>query len=274
MAHYCIGDIQGCFSELMSLLEQIKFDPQQDVLWFTGDLVNRGPQSLEVLRFVKSLGKQAITVLGNHDLHLLAVANGKATTKPFDTLDSILQADDCEELCHWLRQQPLIHHQFGYTLVHAGLPPQWDLIQALQYAREVETILRHEEQYQDFLAHMYGNEPSCWDEALTGNDRFRVITNYLTRLRFCSSNGAIELVMKGEANTSLPGYLPWFKIPHRKTQNLNILFGHWAALKGQVDEPGVFALDTGCIWGNCLSAMRLEDGQRFSTDCGVHQRIE
>lgn len=274
MSHYCIGDVQGCFSELTALLTKINFDPKHDTLWFTGDLVNRGPQSLEVLRYVKSLGDRALTVLGNHDLHLLAVVSGKAKVKSQDTFDDILNAPDCNELCDWLRQQPLLHHdaKLGYALVHAGLPPQWNLEKALQCAHEVESVLRSDK-YADFFAHMYGNEPNRWDEKLTGNDRLRIITNYLTRLRFCDAKGTLELITKSESHTPPHGYLPWFKIPQRKTKILNILFGHWAALGGHTDEAHVYALDTGCVWGNCLSALRLEDGQRFSVHCTPYQSI-
>jgi bis(5'-nucleosyl)-tetraphosphatase (symmetrical) len=274
MAHYCIGDVQGCFSELMALLEHIKFDEQQDTLWFTGDLVNRGPQSLETLRFVKALGKKAITVLGNHDLHLLAVVYGKAKMHAADTLTPILAAADCEQLCDWLRHQPMLYHdaQLGYTLVHAGLPPQWDLEHALRYAHEVELVLQGD-CFKDFLAEMYGNEPNCWSDALTGYPRLRVITNYLTRLRFCDAAGALELATKTESHLGPAGYFPWFSIPDRQTKFLNILFGHWAALKGHTNHLNVHALDTGCIWGNCLTAMRLEDGQRFSVACSNQMSI-
>lgn len=274
MSHYCIGDVQGCFTELNALLAKINFHPKQDTLWFTGDLINRGPQSLEVLRFVKSLGKNAVTVLGNHDLHLLAIVYGNAKTKPQDTLDDILNASDRDELCHWLLQQPLIHHDanLNYSLVHAGLPPQWNLQTALRCAQEVETVLRSK-QAAEFFANMYSNEPNCWNENLTGWDRVRLITNYLTRLRFCDANGTLELTHKGEAHTPPANYLPWFKQPHRQNQDLRILFGHWAALGGHTDEPNAIALDTGCVWGNCLSAIRLEDGQRFSVSCQPYQTI-
>jgi bis(5'-nucleosyl)-tetraphosphatase (symmetrical) len=269
MATYCIGDVQGCFVELQSLLTHIQFNPKQDTLWFTGDLVNRGPQSLEVLRFIKSLDK-TVVVLGNHDLHLLAIVYGCVKQKPHDTLQDILVAPDRKELCDWLRQQPLLHHdaQIGFTLVHAGLPPQWDLQKAMHCAKEVEHVLRGDN-YLEFLKHLYGNEPDRWDENLTSWERLRVITNYFTRLRFCKGDGTLELATKGKLHTPPAGYLPWFKIANRQSKDLKILFGHWAALEGKTDELNVYALDTGCVWGNCLSAMRLEDGKRFSVRCSA-----
>lgn len=268
MPNYSIGDVQGCFNALTTLLKKINFNPAKDTLWFTGDLINRGPQSLEVLRFVKSLGKKAIVVLGNHDLHLLAVANQLTANKKQDTLAEILTAPDGKALCDWLRQQPLLHHdkKLGYTLVHAGLAPQWNLAKAMQCAEEVQTVLRSD-RYAEFLTNMYGDEPNCWQEELTGWPRLRVITNYFTRMRFCKLDGTLDLTKKGKADNPPENFLPWFKIPQRKHKNLKIIFGHWAALNGEVDEPNVFALDTGCIWGNCLTAMRLEDGKRFKVSC-------
>lgn len=266
MPNYAIGDVQGCFLELQQMLEKINFNRDRDKLWFTGDLVNRGPDSLKTLRFVKELQEKnlAITVLGNHELHLLAVVFAQATLKPKDTLDEILQAPDCLELCHWLRQQPLLHHDamLGYTMIHAGLAPQWNLRKAITCAQEVENALRNSS-YKDFLTNLYGNMPACWNEKLTGWERLRLITNYLTRIRFCDALGTLELDTKGESHLSPTGFLPWFKIPSRENKNLKIIFGHWAALQGITNEPNVFALDTGCVWGNSLSAMRLEDEVRF-----------
>lgn len=272
MSHYSIGDVQGCFTELSALLKKINFNPNQDVLWFVGDLVNRGSQSLEVLRLIKSLGNAAVVVLGNHDLHLLAAASGQRKVTISDTFDDILNAPDREELCEWLRHRPLLHHDpvLGYTMMHAGLPPQWTLEQALQYAHEVETILRSA-QYPQFFAHMYGNDPNQWSDTLTGWPRLRLITNYLARMRFCDSNGTLNL--SDESFTKAPpGYFPWFKVPNRVNKNLKIIFGHWAALNGKTDEPNVYALDTGCIWGKCLTAMRLEDGEHFSVSCEQYQK--
>ncbi len=267
MATYAIGDIQGCYSALQRLLEKIGFNPQHDALWFTGDLVNRGPQSLETLRFIKQLGEREVTVLGNHDLHLLAVAHGLHSGKPQDTLQGILDAPDFTELCDWLRQQPLLYHDptLNYTMVHAGIPAQWDLSTALSHAHEVESALRSP-QYAEFLAHLYGAEPSCWDNNLSGWPRLRLITNYFTRMRFCTAAGQLDLKHKMTSIDSAE-YLPWFQLPNRQNRDLRIIFGHWAALRGKTSAADVYALDTGCVWGDCLTAMRLEDQQRFSVAC-------
>ena len=265
MASYVIGDIQGCFDPFIHLLEKINFNSNQDCLWLTGDLINRGPASLEVLRFVKSL-KYSQVVLGNHDLHFLSVLYGKASLDKQDTLEAILKAPDKEALGSWLRHRPLLHHDatLGITLVHAGLPPQWDLNKALQCAHEIETMLRSQ-QYSEFFEHMYGDTPSLWSDELKGWDRLRVITNCLTRIRFCDVEGNLDLDTKG--NIAKKGYFPWFKVPNRRSKDVKILFGHWAALAGKTDDPMAIALDTGCVWGHCLTAMRLEDGKQFTTNC-------
>lgn len=267
MATYCIGDVQGCFIELQALLNKINFKSNQDKLWFVGDLVNRGPHSLQVLQLVKSLGSNATIVLGNHDLHLLALASGVVKTKPHDTLEDILRDPDCNELCHWLRQQSLLHYDpnLNYLMVHAGIPPQWNLDNALARAAEVQTVLRSNH-YPELLAHMYGDQPNVWNDQLMGWERLRMIINYFTRLRFCDETGALELKIKGKAESRPEGFLPWFKWP-RHINHLKIIFGHWAALEGKTDEPHVIALDTGCVWGKCLTAMRLEDGQLFNVPC-------
>ncbi len=265
MSTYAIGDVQGCYESLRHLLDQVAFDPTQDELWFTGDLVNRGPKSLDTLRFIKSLNDRAITVLGNHDLTLLAVAFNAI---PYDpkrhTFKDILDASDCDPLIEWLRHQPLLHHdaKLGYTMVHAGLHPAWDLALATHLAKEVETALQGSD-VRTVLTKIYGNEPSLWDPELRGYDRLRFSTNCFTHLRFCSPAGQLEFNSKEGAHTAPAGYLPWFAIPNRKSQDLKILFGHWAALEGKCDTPNVFALDTGCVWGGYLTAMRLEDGKRF-----------
>lgn len=270
MSNYAIGDVQGCFKELIALVNLIQFDPQHDTLWFTGDLVNRGPQSLEVLRWIKALGDRAVVVLGNHDLHLLAVASKQSNTKQFDALDEILAAKDCNELCEWLRQQPLLHYdrQLNFVMTHAGIAPQWTLAQAQRYADEVSTALKSPN-YLDFLAHLYGDTPTHWDEQLTSWERLRLIVNYFTRMRFCDLQGGLELATKGESNAPPPDFISWFKVPQRAARDTKIVFGHWAALGGKTDEPNTFALDTGCVWGNRLTAMRLEDEQRFSVSCGA-----
>lgn len=271
MATYAIGDIQGCLSRLQALLGQIKFNPSHDRLWFAGDLINRGPESLQTLRFIKNLGPAALVVLGNHDLHLLAVASGAASLKPQDTLKEILTASDGEQLCQWLRQQKLLHDDpgLGYVLVHAGLAPQWDLVKARQCAREVEKILRGND-YLSFFKHMYGNRPEQWQEELVGWERLRFITNCLTRIRFCDKDGRLDLTTKEGLAKAPSGYMPWFAVPERKNQNQNlrILFGHWAALRGEAFGMNVFPLDGGCVWGGKLLAMRLDDGEHFQIACG------
>jgi bis(5'-nucleosyl)-tetraphosphatase (symmetrical) len=268
MATYAIGDIQGCFTKLQALLSHINFKPHSDQLWFAGDLVNRGPASLATLRFIKSLAKPAVVVLGNHDLHLLAVASGKVEQRPSDTLTEILQAPDCQELCQWLRQQKLLHFdpKLNFAMVHAGLAPAWDMSTALSCAKEVETVLQSDA-YADFFANMYGNQPDCWQPSLAGWDRLRFICNCLTRIRFCDSQGRLELMVKENLDKAPAGLLPWFALPERRTQEQPILFGHWAALQGQVTGHNVYALDGGCVWGGRLIAMRLEDGQRLHIPC-------
>ena len=265
MATYVIGDIQGCFDPFIRLLKKINFNSNRDCLWLTGDLVNRGPMSLEVLRFVKSL-KYSQVVLGNHDLHLLSVLYGKASLDKQDTLESILNAPDRDVLGTWLRHRPLLYHDevFDIILLHAGLPPQWDLYKALQCAHELEAMLRSEH-YSDFFEHMYGDVPSQWNDNLKGWDRLRVISNCLTRLRFCDAEGNLYLNAKGKITKK--GYFPWFKVPNRRSKGLKILFGHWAALAGKTGNPDIIALDTGCVWGICLTALRLEDGKRFIINC-------
>ena len=269
MTTYAIGDVQGCFAELQALLAHLQFNSDTDTLWFTGDLVNRGPQSLEVLRFVKNLGAKHKVVLGNHDLHLIAVAYGVRKTHASDTLDAILAAPDCDELIHWLRHLPLLYHdkQTQFVLAHAGLAPSWTLKQARELAKEAEKVLRSDTP-EFFLEHMYGNEPNRWDDALAGIERLRCIVNYFTRMRFCYADGRLDLSYKGEIGGKPADLIPWFDVPNRKNANEKIIFGHWAALNGKTDTPWLYPLDTGCVWGNCLTAMRVEDEQRFSVKCG------
>lgn len=268
MAHYAIGDIQGCYEPLQRLLAAIQFNPIQDQLWLTGDLLNRGADSLKVLRFLKNLPQPVITVLGNHDLHFLAVAYGCAPSQPKDTFQDILQAPDKLELCAWLRQQPLLHYDpvLNYAIAHAGILPQWSLAEAEQYAREVEQQLQGNN-FSKLLANLYGNEPQRWDAQLTDPDRYRFIINAFTRMRFCTLDSALELLTKTPPEQNPAGCIPWYAHPHRKTKNINIVFGHWAALNGKVHQPHLFALDTGCVWGHCLTAMRLEDQQIFKVNC-------
>lgn len=268
MTTYAIGDIQGCFDEFMQLLELVDYNPIEDTLWLTGDLVNRGTHSLETLRFVKSLGDGCITVLGNHDLGMLAIARG---AEPYDaeqhTFQDILQAPDREELLTWLENQPLLHYdaKSKFVLVHAGLYPSWDLNLALNLAKEVETVLKSPDKV-EFYCHLYGNTPFRWEPDLKGFDRLRFIVNSMTRMRACSLAGDLDLTEKSSDN--LPaGFYPWFDIPTRRSKDLNIIFGHWASLQGNCKEPHVFGLDTGCVWGYSLTAMRLEDQKRFSVSC-------
>jgi len=265
MAIYAIGDIQGCYDEFRQLLGEMHFDPAQDKLWLVGDLVNRGPGSVEVLRLVKSLGDSAITVLGNHDLHLLAVAEGAAELHRTDTLDEGLNAPDRDELLAWLRRQRLLHAEGEHVLVHAGLLPQWSVKQALGLAREVESALRGDD-YATFLHRMYGNTPHAWDDDLDGYKRLRVITNAFTRMRICTPQGEMEFKFKGEVENIPIGYLPWFDVPARKSRDSTIIFGHWSALGLKV-TPKAIALDTGCLWGGPMTAIRLEDRQLFQVAC-------
>jgi bis(5'-nucleosyl)-tetraphosphatase (symmetrical) len=267
MTTYAIGDIQGCYDDLMRLLENLHFEPAKDSLWFVGDLVNRGPKSLETLRFVKDLGDAAITVLGNHDLHLLALESGKRPPKKKDTLHDIFDAPDCDELLHWLRHRPLIHYDRDrkQVLVHAGLPPQWKAKKAVQYAAEVETILRSN-QHTELFHNMYGDEPTLWDEELTGWPRIRFIINALTRMRYCSPDGRLNLNEKYAPGTQPRGLIPWFEAPERRSRKKEIIFGHWSTL-GLVKREGVIALDTGCVWGGQLTAVDLDDPQRATYGC-------
>jgi bis(5'-nucleosyl)-tetraphosphatase (symmetrical) len=266
MPTYAIGDVQGCFEACQRLLRLIQFNSKQDQLWFVGDLVNRGSQSLEVLRFVKSLGKSQVSVLGNHDLHLLAVAFGVRALRPGDTLRDILDAPDCGELIDWLRHRPLLHEGTGYVMTHAGLAPMWTAAQATQLAKEVETALQSD-QAALFLENMYGDEPDDWQDNLTGMARLRCITNYFTRMRFCDISGKLMLGYKGTIADKPAGLIPWFEVPERCNANEKIIFGHWAALEKPLNKPNLYPLDTGCVWGNCLTAMRLEDGKLFSVSC-------
>jgi bis(5'-nucleosyl)-tetraphosphatase (symmetrical) len=260
MATYAIGDIQGCCDEFEALLAQLRFDPTRDRLWLTGDLVNRGPRSLDVLRLVKGLGAAAITVLGNHDLHLLAAAlTPGEKLKSQDTLGPILSAPDRDGLLKWLRSLPLLHHdaRLGYTMLHAGLPPQWDLATAQSCAHELEQALRDDERCIELFTHMYGDKPHRWSDDLRGLDRLRFITNCLTRLRFCRTDGTLELKYKGTIDSAPKGVVPWFRAPQRRSRDLHIVCGHWSAL-GYHDGDGVLSIDTGCVWGERLCAIRLD----------------
>lgn len=263
MATYVIGDIQGCFDELQVLLKEIKYSAK-DQLWFAGDLVNRGPKSLETLRFIKSLGKRAKVVLGNHDLHLLAVYYTSAKLKRQDTLSDVLAADDCDELMHWLKSQPLAHYDptLNALMSHAGIPFDWSTEQVLSRANEVSNMLQSP-RFRSYFKEMYGNKPDRWDEKLNGMDRLRCITNYLTRMRFCSPKQRLDLNFKGQIGSQPDNLHPWFELYPHSTDKPLILFGHWAALMGNTGRDDILALDTGCVWGEKMTAFCLESKRYF-----------
>lgn len=264
MATYAIGDVQGCFDELQHLLKNVGYT-KSDRLWFVGDLVNRGPKSLQVLRFVKELGDKAIAVLGNHDLHLITQHEGIERPRKDDTLKEVLEAQDATELVGWLRTRPMMHVEAGYAMVHAGLLPQWGIDKALKLGKEVESALAAPN-YREFLANMYGSQPEQWSDSLTGWDRLRVIVNAMTRMRFCTPEGRMDLRPKGvEAS---PGTLAWYETRTRPEER--IVFGHWSQLGLKVSERFA-ALDSGCVWGGQLTALRLEDRALHQVPCPGYQ---
>lgn len=265
MAIYAIGDLQGCFTAFQRLIDLIRFDPSQDKLWLVGDIVNRGPDSLSLLRTIKQAGDAMVMVLGNHDLHLLMVAAGIAKNHPRDTIQPILDAPDRDELLNWLRQQKLFHSEGQYAMVHAGLLPSWSIPQAGQLAQEVENALR-QDNYHELFARMYGNEPNYWQDEWTGYDRLRVIINAMTRMRICTPDGRMDLAFKGDPQSIPSGYLPWFNLPQRISQQHTIICGHWSAL-GLYLADHLIALDSGCVWGRQLTAIRLEDRRVFQLSC-------
>jgi bis(5'-nucleosyl)-tetraphosphatase (symmetrical) len=269
MALYLIGDVQGCDAALGQLLDKLAFSPSRDTLYLLGDLVNRGPDSLAVLRRMVALNGAAHCLLGNHDLHLLATAHGVRKPHRSDTVGDILRATDRSALLDWLRHRPLALQAHGWLLVHAGVLPSWDAAQTLALAGEVEAVLRSKE-WVAFLHGMYGDQPDRWHDGLQGAERLRVIVNALTRLRFCSAEGAMEFATKNAAAPAPPGFMPWFEVPGRRTAGTPLAFGHWSTLK-EVPRADVLALDTGCVWGGCLTAARLLDApgavERISVDC-------
>ena len=265
MSTYAIGDIQGCFGTLMQLLERCAFDPAVDQLWLVGDLVNRGPRSLETLRFVRDLGASAVTVLGNHDLSLLMNAEGFGKPSRGDTFHDILEAPDRDELLTWLRHQPLCHLDGPYCMVHAGLLPQWTVAKARALADEVETALTGPK-WRDFLANMWGSEPAAWRNSLAGWPRLRVIVNAMTRMRFCSPEGVMDFKAKGEVSKAPKGCVPWFMAPERRSTDHVLITGHWSAL-GLMVRPNLLAIDSGCLWGGALTAIRLEDRAIIQVNC-------
>lgn len=266
MTDYAIGDIQGCYERLREVLAKVDFSPSRDRLWVAGDLINRGPSSLETLRYVESLGDAAVVVLGNHDLHLLAVALGGHEPRRKDTLEDILGAPDHDRLVHWLRQQHLCVHDAGRNLVmtHAGLPHIWSVNQAMACAREVEDVIRGPGAG-DYFTHMYGNEPARWDDRLQGIDRWRVITNYFTRMRFIAADGTLELATKESAGSAPEGFDAWFSYP--RNDDVTVVFGHWASLEGRTGSDRFIGLDTGCVWGGALTLMNLDSGEKIHCDC-------
>jgi bis(5'-nucleosyl)-tetraphosphatase (symmetrical) len=274
MARYAIGDLQGCATELRALLSLIRFSTDRDQVWFVGDLVNRGPQSLECLRLIRALGDNAVTVLGNHDLHLLALGFGAKAEKPGDTLRQVLDAPDRGALLQWLLERPLAHQDpaHGDLLIHAGLVPQWSVAQTLALAGEVHAALRGSPD--DFFSHMYGDKPDRWSEELRGRDRLRFIVNVLTRLRVCTDDGRVALKAKGPPPKTAAGertLLPWFEVPGRASRDTRIVFGHWSTL-GYVNAHGVIGLDTGCVWGGALTAVNLDEPIRpVSVPCAGYQ---
>lgn len=268
MATYAIGDIQGCHSELQQLLEYVGFSADRDQLWLVGDLVNRGPNSLEVLRFVMGLGDRAVTVLGNHDLHLVMQAEGYGKASSEDTLAPVLAAPDRAELMAWLRSRPLFHDAGEYAMVHAGLLPQWRVADARRLAAEVAAALV-DPGYREFLAHMWGSEPAVWHEDLAGWDRLRVVVNAMTRMRFCTPDGKMEFRApgaKGPPDGGPAGCLPWFEVPGRLSADHALVCGHWSAL-GFRQTDKLLALDSGCLWGGRLTAVRLEDRRVYQLPC-------
>ncbi len=265
MATYAIGDIQGCLQPFQQLLDLIGFSPRRDRLWLVGDLVNRGPASLQTLRYVRSLGDAAITVLGNHDLHLLTVAAGFGRIHDSDTLDDILNAPDRDELLDWLRNRKLFHHDAEYAMVHAGLLPQWSIERARELAAEVEHVLQSP-QHVELARHLYGGQPDRWQDTLQGWDRIRVIINAMTRMRVCTSDGQMEFRHKGKPVNLPDGFLPWFEIPGRKSAGTTVICGHWSALGLRI-EPKLLAIDAGCLWGRQLCAVRLEDRRVYQINC-------
>ncbi|CAM4314777.1 diadenosine tetraphosphatase [Yersinia intermedia] len=265
MSTYLIGDVHGCLDELLALLAQVSFDPQQDTLWLTGDLVARGPASLDVLRYVRSLGPAVRMVLGNHDLHLLAVYAGISRNKPKDRITPLLEAPDADELINWLRRQPVLQvdDELKLIMAHAGITPQWDIETAQMCAREVEAVLSSDS-YPLFLDAMYGDMPNNWSPELSGLARLRFSTNALTRMRFCFPNGQLDMICKDTPENAPAPLKPWFELPRSVSPDYSIIFGHWASLEGKGVPEGIYGLDTGCCWGGDLTLLRWEDKRYFT----------
>jgi bis(5'-nucleosyl)-tetraphosphatase (symmetrical) len=271
---YLVGDVQGCCDPFEQLLEQIDFSPSRDHLYMLGDLVNRGPQSLATLRRLHGLGGAATCLLGNHDLHLLAVAYGARSQHHNDTLDDVLAAPDRDALLHWLRHQRMACHECGWLMVHAGVVPQWDARMTLELAHEVEHLLQSPA-LPEFLLVMYGQEQLRWDDGLRDTARLRFIINVLTRVRFVTADGTLDLTIKESADAAPPGLYPWFEAPHRRTEGTPMAFGHWSTL-GLINRPDLLALDTGCVWGGALTAARVDGGRRdvIQVACEQSQKLD
>ncbi|MEQ1559499.1 MAG: symmetrical bis(5'-nucleosyl)-tetraphosphatase [Methyloglobulus sp.] len=266
MAIYAIGDLQGCYDELIRLLDTIAFNEHNDQLWFVGDLVNRGPKSLETLRFIKSLGDSAVAVLGNHDLHLLAAACSVPSNNKKEALKQVLIAPDRDELIDWLRHRPLFHYNEHFCMVHAGIPPQWDFDQTQKMAQVVATALQGKD-YKSLLKTMYGDKPDIWSPLLRGTSRLRFIINCFTRMRYCNKEGRLDFNFNGAPGSQPDNLMPWFTVPGRKIFDRKVVFGHWSSL-GFYEGNNCYAIDTGCLWGGQLTALRLsEQVERFSLDC-------
>ncbi|PPD34279.1 MAG: diadenosine tetraphosphatase [Methylomonas sp.] len=271
MAIYAIGDIQGCYNEFRRLLDVIQFDPAEDQLWLTGDLVNRGPHSLETLRFIKGLGDAAISVLGNHDLHLIATVASFSKTGKKDTLGPILRASDCDELITWLRQQRLFFFNEQFCMLHAGLPPQWNFEQTKLVAREVEQVIGGDD-YHKFFRSMYGNKPTVWQDDFPKTEKLRFAVNCFTRLRYCTPEGELDFQYKGAPGSQAANLMPWYAVPGRKSLDMRIIFGHWSTL-GFYQGYNVYSIDTGCLWGGQLTALKLDETpQKISIDCQCAQK--
>lgn len=267
MENYAIGDIHGCFNDLQRLLEKIRFDQAGDRLWFTGDLVNRGPESLKTLRYVRSLGSAAITVLGNHDLHLLALYYGLRPRGKDPTLEHLLNAPDIDELITWLQQQPILHTEDGFVLVHAGLHPDWTIDTARLLAAELDKAISRVHD-KATLSTIYGSSDGAWQHAADTRQRLRYALNCFTRIRFCDDNGIPDYGVSCPPGQQAAGLHPWFEFSGRASKDADIIFGHWAAL-GRHQQKGIYALDSGCLWGGALTALRLSDRQYFSVDCSL-----
>jgi len=272
MAHYAIGDVQGCYDPLRRLLDKLKFDPANDQVWFAGDLINRGPQSLETLRFIMSLGDSARSVLGNHECHFLAIAHGYKQPHRADTFDKMLEAEDVDKLIEWVRSRPFFYedNDLGYSMLHAGVPPQWSIDDTRKHARELEKVISGK-RLKQFLAEMYGNKPDIWDNSLCGHERLRFIINCFTRMRFCDKKGRLDLTVKSPVGKQEKHLMPWFNVPKRRTANNKIVFGHWSTL-GLHQENNATCLDSGCLWGGELSAIKLGSPEEFfieDCDCTI-----